>query len=616
MGGLLSSCWILLSLSEFVNIAGYLFVTLTDLPERRKDLLRECKARSIKGTILLSEEGINLFLAARRDEIDGFLNYLRADAAFKDFQVKESPGEHQPFNRLLVRLKKEIIAFGVEGIDPQTRTSPKLKPEELKQWLDEGKPVTLLDVRNNYEVELGTFENAVVADIDHFRQFPDAVAHMNSLNKEAPIVMFCTGGIRCEKAGPFMEQAGFESIFQLDGGILQYFEDCGGQHYDGDCFVFDQRVAVDPQLKETDAEVCFACQAVLKPADLDSPKYVPAVSCPVCYQTPEQKQEMLKAQRGLQIQNVTTPLPGSVPYDNFRPMNVPQRYDGYRLIDFVTEYHPHVSREVWLEKIQAKRMIYNGKVLAEDDLVGQGQRLEHLLPATTEPDVNSKIELIYEDDFLVAFNKPAPLPMHPSGRFNRNTLTWILDQVYDHQLRVTHRLDANTSGLVVFSRTRKVAAKLHPQFEKQAVSKAYLALVHGVPEEKEFTIDLPIADQPTVAGGRRVEASGKHSSTEFQVLAATDDGKQSLVKAVPKTGRTNQIRIHLWQHGFPIVGDPTYLADRKMSEVQTMSIENAVRDPMCLHSWKLGFIHPDSEQPFDLVAPVPTWCADFQDVIE
>ncbi len=587
-----------------INIAGYQFVELDRLAERRQDLLRACKTRAIKGTILLSPEGINLFLAGSRNAIDEFLAFLRSDSALQGFQVKESQSDRQPFNRLLVRLKKEIIAFGVPGIDPQHNTSPKLKPAELKQWLDEGKPVQLLDVRNNYEVELGTFKNAIPADIDHFRQFPQAIQQMESLRSDLPIVMFCTGGIRCEKAGPFLERQGFDRVFQLEGGILQYFEDCGGQYYDGDCFVFDQRVAVDPALQETDAEVCFVCQAVLGPEQLNSPQYVAGQSCPNCFETEEDRQARLRKQRKQQWTQLTNPLPGSLPYDNYRPLNVPRRFDGYPLIEFLSEYHPHVGRDVWGSKVDQGRILLDQVPLKADHKVHEGQRLEHLLPATVEPAVNCGIGLIYEDAALVVINKPAPLPMHPSGRFNRNTLTWILDQVYDQQLRAAHRLDANTTGLVVFSKTRAVAALVQPQFESQQVHKQYLALVQGLPAEDEFDVAAAIADQPTLAGGRRIADSGKDCLTRFRVLQRDPVGNLSLLQAIPHTGRTNQIRIHLWEAGFPIVGDPTYLSGKQMSETQTLSVSDP---PMCLHAYRIRFLHPISQQAVEFTASLPDW---------
>ena len=172
--------------------------------------------------------------------------------------------------------------FGVPGIDPAKRTSPKLAAKELKQWLDEGRPVTLLDTRNDYEVKLGTFKNAWPIGIDHFRDFPAAVAKLPESLKEQPIVMFCTGGIRCEKAGPFMEGQGFKKIFQLDGGILKYFEDCGGSHYDGECFVFDGRVGVDARLTETGAVLCAACQWPVSRAEQADMRFIRGLSCPRC----------------------------------------------------------------------------------------------------------------------------------------------------------------------------------------------------------------------------------------------------------------------------------------------------------------------------------------------
>ncbi len=219
---------------------------LEDIPVLRSRLLELCNSWGLKGTILLSVEGINFFVAGEPDKTELLLGELRQLPGLADLQIKVSQTDHQPFRRMLVRIKKEIIAFGVEGIDPAQRTSPKLAAKELKQWLDEGRPVTLLDTRNDYEVRLGTFKNAHPIGIDHFRDFPAAVGRLPAAMKEQPIVMFCTGGIRCEKAGPFMEREGFNSVFQLEGGILKYFEECGGAHFDGECFVFDQRVGLDP----------------------------------------------------------------------------------------------------------------------------------------------------------------------------------------------------------------------------------------------------------------------------------------------------------------------------------------------------------------------------------
>ena len=268
---------------RIINIAAYKFVPLDDLAPLRDTLLHQGNAHQLKGTILLSPEGINLFLAGTRCGIDTFLKQLRGDARFADLAVKESISDYQPFRDYRVRLKKEIITLRVPGIDPGTRTSPRLSAWELKRWLDEGKPVTLLDARNRFEVEIGTFKNAVDLKLGHFTDFPDAVKTLPEELKQQPIVTFCTGGIRCEKAGPVLENQGFQQVWQLDGGILKYFEECGGEHFDGECFVFDHRVSLDSQLQESAYKECFCCRAILNQEDQQSEYYMISKSCPLCY---------------------------------------------------------------------------------------------------------------------------------------------------------------------------------------------------------------------------------------------------------------------------------------------------------------------------------------------
>lgn len=266
----------------FINLSAYKFTPLDDLPALKERLRARADAGGLRGTILISPEGINLFVAGTRAATDDLLATLRGVPGLGELTPKESLSDEQPFNRMLVKIKKEIIAFGVPGIDPARHPTAKLPACTLKKWLDEGRPVTLLDTRNDYEIRLGTFRNAVRAGIENFRDFPAAVARLPAELKERPIVMFCTGGIRCEKAGPFMEQAGFKDVHQLDGGILKYFEECGGAHYDGECFVFDRRVGVDPALRETDSVMCFNCQMPLTATEQQDPRYVPDISCPHC----------------------------------------------------------------------------------------------------------------------------------------------------------------------------------------------------------------------------------------------------------------------------------------------------------------------------------------------
>ncbi len=593
-------------MTSTTNIAAYKFAPLENLKALRESLLKNCKAWALKGTILLSTEGINLFLAGSRESIDRLLAELQTIPGLGKLPVKFSESDHQPFTRMLVRIKKEIIAFGVEGIDPARSPSPKLSPGELKQWLDEGRPVMLLDTRNEYEVKLGTFRNAVTLGIDHFRDFPAAVARLPGKMKHQPIVMFCTGGIRCEKAGPYMQREGFEQVYQLDGGILKYFEDVGGAHYDGECFVFDKRVGVDPELSETSSDVCFACLTPLTPEDLQDPRFQKGISCPYCHATADEQRARTLAKRHDQLRRATHPLPGSIPYDNQRPLNVPERCDGLTLLDFLCTILRHVPRDEWASLIAAGRILNReGVPGAEKQVVRAGEQYVHLLPATIENDVNANIEILDEDESLIIVNKPAPLPLHPSGRFNRNTLQSILHTVYAPQKpRPAHRLDANTAGLVVFARTRHFASLIQPQFAGGEVEKVYLARVQGHPPGDTFRCELPISDVAGDVGSRTIdEENGLDAKTSFRVLERFADGT-ALLEVQPLTGRTNQIRVHLWHLGLPICGEQTYLPGKKLGTTQTHGVNDP---PLCLQASRLRFLHPLTRQPIEFAVARLDW---------
>lgn len=256
-----------------LNISGYRFAHLTNLPAMRDSLLACCNAQNLKGTILLSPEGINAFLAGSREGVEAAMNLIRSYPGLEGFVGKESFSETQPFRRMLVRLKKEIIAFGVEQATPLYNDAPRVYPKELKEWLDQGQEVILVDTRNDYEVELGTFQNAKHFDLKSFKDFIPAIEQHQSEWADKKVVTFCTGGVRCEKAAPFMNLIGYKNVYQLEGGILKYFEEVGGDHYQGDCFVFDQRVALTPELKPSGHGLCFSCQAVLP---------YQGASCPTC----------------------------------------------------------------------------------------------------------------------------------------------------------------------------------------------------------------------------------------------------------------------------------------------------------------------------------------------
>jgi UPF0176 protein len=602
-----------------VNIAAYKFVELADLEKRRSEMRDVAQQCELRGTILLTPEGINLFLAGGRSQVDDFLAFLRSDPLLSDLEVKESFSDRQPFNRMLIKIKEEIIAFGVEGVDPIRRSSPKLPAKELKQWLDEGKKVHLLDTRNDYEIEIGTFQNAIPAGVDHFRDFPEAVERLPEEMKNEPIVMFCTGGIRCEKAGPFMERAGFKHVYQLEGGILKYFEECGGDHYDGDCFVFDQRVALGPALRETGYTQCYVCQEVVSPDDQLEDRYVAGVSCPRCYREPQEELSDRLQSRNADLLKLVTPLPGSEPYYNKRPLNVPERFNGMTLLDFLAAWHPQVERVEWQRKIESSEIVPGQRYgrrrrkmtsaeehppLSPERPVRGGERFEHLLPGTVEPNVSGDIQVIFEDDQFIVINKPAPLPLHASGRFNRNTVQYILNDLYRPEAPLlAHRLDANTSGVLVLCRKRAIARIVQPQFESRSVRKTYVARVHGQPLEKTFSSDARIAAAPAANGLRLIDPdNGQEAETEFTVLQKFADGT-SLLEVHPLTGRTNQIRVHLWHLGFPIVGDPAYLPDGQTGSNRTLSTDEP---PMCLHAACIQ-LHDQNGESREFSAPLPAW---------
>jgi UPF0176 protein len=588
------------------NAAAYKFAPLSNLGPLRGRLLELCKGWRLRGTILLSPEGINLFVAGAPDSIDQLLAELRSIPGLETLEAKLSDSEHQPFNRMLVRLKKEIIAFGVEGIAPGQRTSQKIPPSVLKQWLDEGRPVTLLDTRNDYEIKLGTFRNAHAIGVDHFRKFPEAVRRLPASMKEQPIVMFCTGGIRCEKAGPFMEREGFKTIFQLEGGILKYFEECGGAHYDGECFVFDQRVGVNPALAETDSTQCFVCLTPLTQLEQADPRYVAGESCPHCFRTPAEAMAEQLQRRQEAIRQATSPLPGSVPYDNHRPINVPEECAGFTLLEALCRVVRHIPREDWLAQFGRGLILdYHFRTCRPDQAVRSGERYFHRFPNVIEPGVNGDIRILHEDEALIVVHKPAPLPMHAGGRFNRNTLQYVLNQVYyPDKPKQAHRLDANTSGVVLLTRSRRHAALLQPQFARGEVEKQYLVRVQGHPVEEQFSCDAPISAEAGEVGTRDVDfESGLAARTDFRVLKKHDDGT-ALLEARPLTGRTNQIRVHLWHLNLPVCGDPVYLPGKTLGSVQTADPSQA---PLCLHSWKIRFVHPLNGQPIQFTAPPPSW---------
>ena len=267
---------------EIVNIAGYRFVDLDDRDELRQPFRFICEKLNLKGTILLSSNGINFFLAGDKKSIDSYIEFLESDKRFIDIPLKISYTDYQPFRRMLVRLKKEIISLGLDEVRPAEFTALNIKPQELKNLLDENEDLLILDTRNDYETRVGLFENAIDLNLSTFRDFPEAILDLPEEYKTKQIVMYCTGGIRCEKAAVVMMNAGFENVKQLEGGVLGYFEETDGSHWKGDCFVFDQRVAVDTELNETEYSMCFACREPLTKQERRSNDYKFDSYCPYC----------------------------------------------------------------------------------------------------------------------------------------------------------------------------------------------------------------------------------------------------------------------------------------------------------------------------------------------
>ncbi len=268
---------------KYVNVSGYQFFTIEKerLEPLRDALKTHCREMGLKGSILLAEEGLNGFLSGTVEQIDQIIEELSTKFGLPEIAFKRSPSDHQPFKRMLVKIKKEIVSMGQPQIKPAEMPAPYVDAKTFQQWLDDGEEIIILDTRNDYEIELGKFEGAMDLDIDHFRAFPEAIKEIKHL-KDKKIVTYCTGGIRCEKAAPLMVEEGFTNVFQLDGGILKYFEEVGPQHYEGECFVFDKRVAVDASLNETGTTQCYACRMPVTQDIFESPEYVPGKHCPAC----------------------------------------------------------------------------------------------------------------------------------------------------------------------------------------------------------------------------------------------------------------------------------------------------------------------------------------------
>ncbi len=291
-------------MSEFLTIAFYKFVELQDYAELKAPLLACCQDNDVQGTILLATEGINGAIAGLPHNIHAVLDFLRSDPRFADLAPKESWSEKRPFYRMKVRLKKEIIKMGVPDIDPTQTVGEYVKPEDWNQLLADP-DVVVIDVRNDYEVAIGTFKGAINPNTKSFSELPEWLQEQADLQQKPKVAMFCTGGIRCEKSTALLRHEGFEEVFHLQGGILSYLEKVpeDDSQWQGDCFVFDERVAVGHGLKPGRYQLCRACRTPISPEDMESEHYVPGQSCPHCNgtKTEEQKQRFAERQRQIEL---------------------------------------------------------------------------------------------------------------------------------------------------------------------------------------------------------------------------------------------------------------------------------------------------------------------------
>lgn len=286
-----------------VVAALYKFVTLEDYIALREPLLDVMMANGVKGTLLLANEGINGTVSSTRQGIDALLAWLRSDPRLVDVDHKESYCDEQPFYRTKVKLKKEIVTLGVPGVDPNQQVGTYVDPKDWNALISDPE-VFLIDTRNDYEVAIGTFEGAVDPKTTSFREFPDYIKANFDPARHKKVAMFCTGGIRCEKASSFMLGEGFEEVYHLKGGILKYLEEVAPEEskWQGDCFVFDNRVTVRHDLTEGDYDQCHACRMPISVEGRQSPHYAPGISCPHCWDNLSEKTRRSAIDRQKQIE--------------------------------------------------------------------------------------------------------------------------------------------------------------------------------------------------------------------------------------------------------------------------------------------------------------------------
>ncbi|GAB1544240.1 rhodanese-related sulfurtransferase [Scytonema sp. NUACC21] len=286
-----------------VVAALYKFVSLPDFADKQDPLLSLCQAQDVKGTVLLAAEGINGTIAGSRRAIDAILSFLRSDPRLADLEIKESEADTPPFERMKVRLKKEIVTLGLPEVDPNEQVGTYVNPKDWNTLLNDPE-VTVIDTRNDYEVSIGTFKRAQNPNTKSFREFPEYVRHQLDPKKHKKVALFCTGGIRCEKASSFMLSQGFQEVYHLKGGILKYLEEVPESEslWEGECFVFDQRIAVRHSLEPGTYDMCPSCGHPISEADKTSSKYQEGVSCPYCFDSLSEEKKVRQQEKQRQLE--------------------------------------------------------------------------------------------------------------------------------------------------------------------------------------------------------------------------------------------------------------------------------------------------------------------------
>lgn len=298
-----TSIYIPTTMNSIVVAALYRFTQLSDYEAIREPLLSFCQSQAIKGTLLLASEGINGTVAGSRQAIDALIAYLKSDPRLAELGHKESFCDTMPFYRMKVKLKKEIVTMGVEGIDPNMVVGTYVKPQDWNALISDP-DVTLVDTRNDYEYDIGTFKGALNPQTTSFREFPAYVAENLDPKKHKKVAMFCTGGIRCEKSTALLKEQGFEEVYHLQGGILQYLEDVPKEEslWEGECFVFDNRVAVNHALEKGSYDQCHGCRHPITEEDKLSERYLQGVACPRCFEQLSDEQMARFKERQKQIE--------------------------------------------------------------------------------------------------------------------------------------------------------------------------------------------------------------------------------------------------------------------------------------------------------------------------